>query len=140
VIVVPGSDNDIVWRDVGSELYVLPTYLGDDKIKLELYPVVSYIQDDPDAPHIKGKKRRQTVMVQDVKTSLTLQNGQRVSLGGVIGSKKNFYTSLFGPGLLDREGTNSILDMYVTATVIKPGSNGRRSYIPRTPDVRPRRR
>jgi len=26
--------------------------------------------------------------------------------------------------------------MYVTATIVKPGSSGRRSYIPRTPDVK----
>jgi hypothetical protein len=76
------------------------------------------------------------VVVQDVKTSLILQNGQRVSIGGVIGQNNKFYRSLFGPEFLNRDDSNSILDMYVTATIVKPGSSGRRSYIPRTPDVK----
>jgi len=135
-IVVPAEDNDIEWRDIGSSLYVLPTYLGNGKIKLEVYPVVSYLENDVDDVKANRKHIRKNVMVQDVKTSLVLQDGQRVSIGGVIGSNKKFYRSLFGPEFLSRDDSSSILDMYVTATVIKPGSSGRRSYIPRTPDVK----
>ena len=136
VIVVPNVDNDIVWRDIGSSLYVLPTYLGNGKIKLELYPVVSYLEDDPADVKNNRKKIRQNVMVQDLKTSLILNDGQRISIGGLIGAKKDVYSSLFGPELFSRDSNNSILDMYVRATVMKPGSSGRRSYIPRTPDVK----
>ncbi len=132
-IVIPGSDNEIVWRDIGSALYVLPTYLGNDKIKLELYPVVSYLVDDPDDVANKRTPKRQTAMVQDIKTSLILKSGQKVSIGGVISSNKKFYTNLFGPDFLSIKNENSVLDMYVTATVVKPGSSGRKSYIPRTP-------
>ena len=135
-VVVPADDNDVEWRDIGSSLYVLPTYLGNGKIKLELYPVVSYLEDDPDDVKRNRKHVRKNVIVQDVKTSLILKNGQRVSIGGVIGGKKDFYRSLFGPKLLSRDDSSSILDMYVTATVMKPGSSGRKSYIPRTPDVK----
>ncbi len=139
VIIVPAPDNDVVWRDIGSSLYVLPTLLGNGKIKLELYPVVSYLENDPDDIKNKRKRARKNVIVQDVKTSLILQNGERVSMGGVVGTNKKFYTNLFGPDFLSRDDSNSILDMYVTATVIKPGSRGRRSYIPRTPDVKSRK-
>jgi hypothetical protein len=135
-IVVPAEDNDIEWRDIGSSLYVLPTYLGNGKIKLELYPVVSYLEDDADDVKNNRKHIRKNVMVQDVKTSLILQSGQRVSIGGVIGGNKKFYTNLFGPEFMNRDDSSSILDMYVTATVVKPGNSGRRSYIPRTPDVK----
>lgn len=137
-VVVPGSDNDIVWRDIGSALYVLPKYLGNGKIDLEVYPVVSYLVDEPnDHPRGKGKKRRrqkrQSVKVQDISTHLTLQSGQRVSMGSVISSNKNFYTNLFGPDFLSRDNKNSILDMYITATVVDPsGRPGRKSNIPRT--------
>lgn len=139
-VVVPGSDNDIVWRDIGSSLYVLPRYLGNGKIDVEVYPVVSYLVDEPDddfgKKNRKGKRRkkrkkRQSVKVADVSTRLTLQSGQRVSMGGVIGSKKNFYTNLFGPDFLSRDDSNSILDMYITATVMDP-SGRPKSNIPRT--------
>jgi type II secretory pathway component GspD/PulD (secretin) len=138
-VIIPGSDNEVVWRDIGSALYVLPTYLGNGRIKLELYPVVSYLEDDPEDVKKKRKKIRKNVMVQDIKTSLNLRDGQKVSMGGVISSNKNFYKSLFGPKFLDKDNTDSILDMYVTATVIKPGSSGRKSFIPRTPDVVPKK-
>lgn len=141
-IVVPGSDNDIVWRDIGSSLWVLPTYLGNGKIDVEVYPVVSYLEDEPDDDRHRGKKgkkgkrrkrpKRQTVRVQDVSTHLTLQSGQRVSMGGVISSNKNFYKNLFGPNFLSKNEENSILDMYITATAIKPGGSTHKSYIPKT--------
>ena len=54
-------------------------------------------------------------------------------IGGVVGSKKNFYMNLFGPDFLSRDGHNSVLDMYVTARALRPGQSGRRSYFPRTP-------
>ena len=146
-IVIPGSDNDIVWADIGASLYVLPRALGNDMIEVEVYPVVSYLVDEPrgnrgrrgrNRPNRRNRRKRQSVRVEDVSTKVTVKSGQRVSIGGVISSNKNFYTNLFGPDFLSRDENNSILDMYLTATIVKPGSSGRRSFIPRTPDVRPR--
>jgi type II secretory pathway component GspD/PulD (secretin) len=139
-VVVPGSDNDIVWADIGSSLYVLPTYLGNGKIDVEVYPVVSYLVDEPDdfgnnrkkRKRRRPKRKRQSVKVEDVSTRLTLQSGQRVSLGGVISSNKNFYTNLFGPDFLNRDDSNSILDMYITATVVDPAGRSYKSNIPYT--------
>lgn len=137
-IVVPGSDNDIVWRDIGSSLYVLPKYLGNGKIDVEVYPVVSYLVDEPDDNKNTGrnrkrpKRKRQSVKVEDVSTHLTLQNGQRVSIGGAISTHGNFYKNLFGPDFLSRDDSSSILDMYITATVIDP-SGRPKSNIPYTP-------
>ena len=126
-VIVPGPDNDIVWRDVGSSLYVLPTYLGNGRIDLEVYPVVSYLVDEPEekvprSGRAKPKRKNyQSVRVEDISTRLTLQSGQRVSMGGVIDSNKNFYRNLFGPDFLSRDDKNSILDMYIRATVVDPG-------------------
>lgn len=136
-VVVPGSDNDIVWRDIGSSLYVLPTYLGNGKIDVEVYPVVSYLVDDPDdrdtgkSKH-NSRRKHQSVKVEDVSTHLTLQSGQRVSIGGAISSNGNFYKNLFGPDFLSRDESNNILDMYITATVMDP-SGQPKSNIPYTP-------
>ena len=133
---IPGFDNDFVWRDIGASLRVKPTYLGRGRIDLELYPVVSYLEDDPAdvGRHSKRRPKRKTVRVEEVSTHVVVMNGQRVSIGGAISSKKDFYTNLFGPDFISRDGRDSLLDMYVTATVVRPGQSGRRSYIPRTPD------
>ena len=125
-VVIPGSDNDIVWTDVGASLFVLPKYLGNGKIDVEIYPVVSYLVEDKSGrglnKNFRGK--RQAVKVTDISTHLTLKSGQRVSLGGVISSNKDFYTNLFGPDILNRNSADSILNMYITATVLDPA--GRR--------------
>ena len=139
-IVVPGSDNDFEWTDVGASLHVLPRAIGNDLIEVEVYPVVSYLVDEPEPERSGGRRgrrrnrrRRQSVKVEDISTKVTVKSGQRVSIGGVINSHKDFYTNLFGPNFISRDGNNSVLDMYLTATILKPGSSGRRSYIPRTP-------
>jgi hypothetical protein len=139
-IVVPGTDNDFVWTDVGASLQVLPRALGNDMIEVEVYPVVSYLVDEPEPERNgrgRGKKKRrrkrQSVKVEDVSTKVTVKSGQRISIGGIINSHKKFYTNLFGPDFLSRDENNSVLDMYLTATILKPGSSGRRGYIPRTP-------
>ena len=124
-VVIPGSDNDIVWTDIGASLFVLPKYLGNGKIDLEVYPVVSYIVDEDDNGMNNKKRRRhrnkrKAVRVTDISTHLTLQNGQKVSLGGIVNSNKDFFTNFFGPELLSRNDSNSILNMYITATVIDP--------------------
>jgi len=125
-VVIPGSDNDIVWTDVGASLFVLPKYIGNGKIDVEIYPVVSYLVDDNSGrglnKNFRGK--RQAVKVSDISTHLTLRSGQKVSLGGVVSSNKNFYTNLFGPDILNRNSADSILNMYITATVLDPA--GRR--------------
>lgn len=130
---IPGSDNEIVWRDIGSALYVRPTYLGNGKIDLEIYPVVTYLVDDPSDNGMHPGPRRQAVQVEDVSTHIVVMDGQRVPIGGAITSKKDFYMNLFGPDFLSRDGSTSVVDMYVTARVVKPGQSGRRSYFPRTP-------
>ena len=139
-VVIPGADNDFVWSDVGASLRVLPRAIGDDLIEVEVYPVVSYLVDEPEPRRNGGRggrrrnrRRRQSVKVEEISTKVTVKSGQRISIGGVINSHKDFYTNLFGPDFLSRDGNNSILDMYLTATILKPGSSGRRSYIPRTP-------
>jgi len=125
-VVLPGSDNDIVWTDIGASLFVLPKYLGNGKIDLEVYPVVSYLVDDNSGRGLNSRFRgkRQAVKVSDISTHITLRSGQRISLGGVISSNKDFFTNLFGPELMSRKSANSILDMYITATVLDPA--GRR--------------
>ncbi len=133
---IPGFDNDFVWSDIGASLRIKPTYLGNGRIDLELYPVVTYLEDDPadvGNKHRRGRQAHKTVRVENVSTHVVVMNGQRVSIGGAISSKRNFYTNLFGPNFISRDGNNSLLDMYVTATIVRPGQSGRRSYIPRTP-------
>ncbi|MDX9976043.1 MAG: hypothetical protein RBU21_23895, partial [FCB group bacterium] len=57
---------------------------------------------------------------ESVSTRLTVQNGQRISIGGVVNDNREFYTNLFGPQLLSRNDSTSILDMYLTCHVMVP--------------------
>ncbi len=116
-VIIPASVPGFVMRDVGSKLMVLPRLRDDGLIDVEIYPEVSYVD---------GKGKRQAVRVESVSTRLTVQDGQRISIGGAVSSNLNFYQNLFGPRLLSRNDKTNLLDMYLKATVLKP-SRGRDS-------------
>jgi type II secretory pathway component GspD/PulD (secretin) len=110
-VVIEGTDVDFKWADVGTSLEVLPTVLENGLINIKLCPRISYLD---------GKVKKQAVMVESLATEVTVADGQRVSVGGMIDSKRDKYTSLFGPDFFRREDTSKILDMYLTATIMDP--------------------
>lgn len=109
-VIIPGQQPEFVWRNVGASLQVLPRYLDNGMIEVEFYPEVSYID---------GEGQNRAVKVESISTKLTVQDGQRVSIGGVISSNRNFYKRLFGPQFRDRDDSINVLDMYMTATVLR---------------------
>ncbi|HNQ99569.1 MAG TPA: hypothetical protein PKN52_06185, partial [Trueperaceae bacterium] len=123
-VVIPGNDPEWVWSDVGARLMVLPYYLDNGLIDVEIYPEVTYLD---------GQGRRQAIRTESVSTRLTVRDGQRVSIGGVVDENREFYVNLFGPDLLSRDNSTSILDMYLTCHVMiprDPASGGGRSSLP----------
>ena len=82
----------------------------DGLIDVEVYPEVSYVD---------GNGKRQAVKVESVSTRLRMRDGQTMSMGSVINANENFYANLFGPRL-KYDDASSILDMKITARVLKP--------------------
>ncbi len=113
-IIIPGNDPDIVWSNVGAYLYILPKYLGDGLIDVEVFPAVSYLD---------GKRREKSVRVESVSTRLTVKSGQKINIGGIVSGKDSFYRSLFGPDFINIDNNTSLLDMWLTATVQEPGAS-----------------
>lgn len=129
--VVLGSDSYTIITDppefetkmvnVGVSLYVLPRYLGNDLIEVEVYPEIT---------QIVGKGKRKNLKVTSLSTKVIVKNGARVYIGGVVNQKRQAYRNLFGPDFFKRKGISETMDMYITATVLKPGDSGRRSPLP----------
>ncbi|HBC85776.1 MAG TPA: hypothetical protein DCZ94_02355 [Lentisphaeria bacterium] len=109
-VIIPTAPGFLM-RDVGSKLMVLPKLRDDGLIDVEIYPEVSYID---------GKGANQAVRVENIVTKLTVEEGQRISIGGVVSSNQNFYKNLFGPQFLAVDNKTNVLDMYLKATVMKP--------------------
>lgn len=109
-VIIPSATPGFVMRDVGSKLMVLPRLRDDGLIDVEIYPEVSYID---------GKGKKQAVRVENVSTRLTVQEGQRISIGGAVSSNLDFYRNLFGPRLMGKDENTNVLDMYLKATVLK---------------------
>lgn len=109
-IIIPSAIPGFVMRDVGSKLMVLPRLRDDGLIDVEIYPEVSYVD---------GKGKKKSVRVESVSTKLTVQEGQRINIGGAVSSNLNFYKNLFGPSLLSRDDNTNVLDMYLKASVLK---------------------
>jgi hypothetical protein len=111
-VIIPAQTEGFVWRNVGASLRILPRYMDNNLIDVEVYPEISYVD---------GKGMRKAVRVEGVSTRLTMQDGQTLNLGGVINAHEDFYANLFGPSLKYDE-SSSILDMNITARVLKPGT------------------
>jgi len=110
-IIIPGSTPDFVWTDVGASLKVLPRYMDNGLMDVEVYPELSYVD---------GEGKNQAVKVEKISTKLTLRNGQRLDMGGVINSNRDFYLNLFGPDFLSYDDSSCILNMHITARIMQP--------------------
>ncbi len=104
------------WRDVGASLYVLPVYQDNGLISVDLYPVVTY--------HDREGKRH-SFRVEEVRSSLVVQPGQRVHIGGNTEATQDFMRQLLGPELYNRQERSNVLGIYLTAEVQKPGGRER---------------
>lgn len=109
--------------NVGVALYVLPRYLGNDLIEVEVYPEIT---------ELVGKRRRKNLKVNSLATKVIVKNGARVHIGGVVGQKRQAYRNVFGPDFFKRKGISETMDMYIKSTVLKAGDSGRRSPFPDT--------
>lgn len=107
--------------NVGVSLYVLPRYLGNNLIEVEVYPEIT---------QLVGKGKRKNLKVTSLSSKIIVKNGARVYIGGVVSQKRQAYRNLFGPDFFKRKGISETMDMYITATVLKPGASGRRSPFP----------
>jgi type II secretory pathway component GspD/PulD (secretin) len=114
-IIIPTTDTDFKWANVGASLKVLPHYNDSGIIDVEVYPEVTFLD---------GKGKHQAVKVQQMVTKVRVRDGQRIYIGGVVSAKKDMYMKLFGPEFFSGRGEMDIVDMYLTATAIKP--SGRR--------------
>jgi hypothetical protein len=110
-MVIEGTDVDFKWSDVGAALEVLPTYSDNGLIHVEVYPRISYLD---------GKGKKQAVKVESMSTTLTVREGQKVNIGGLVKGRKNQFFNLFGPDFFKRNDFSNVLNMYLTATVISP--------------------
>lgn len=113
--VIDSQPDDIKYTDVGVSLQVLPTYSDNGLIHVEIYPEISYLVG----------KRRKNVKVESLVTSVTVRNGHRVHIGGVMASKQEQYSQIFGRTFLSRSEVADVMNMYLTATASTPGKSYR---------------
>lgn len=114
--------------NVGVSLQVLPRYVGNNLIEVEVYPEIT---------QIVGKGRRKNLKVTSLSTKVIVKNGARVYIGGIVNKKSRDYRNIFGPDFFKRKDISETMDMYITATVIEPGSGGRRSSSPAVRNGKP---
>lgn len=100
---------DVVWKDVGSRLSILPRVQG-NLITVEVTPQFSVLTDTG----------RQTIDVRELTTTLTVAPGQWIHMGGFNGASDQFNSYFFGGVSSNRTGNNSGFRM--RASVMGAGS------------------
>ena len=99
-------------REVGTSLYILPIYSDDGMVTVELFPVLT--------TEVGGKT--QSFRVEKVQTRVTGRPGQRLFLGGMDRSTRNFFTSIFNPIGANKGKVTDLVNIYVTPYVMKRGN------------------
>ncbi|MFC1496985.1 hypothetical protein ACFLS1_00740 [Verrucomicrobiota bacterium] len=101
-------DKEIVWREVGSKLWVCPTVIGDGPyISIKLIPEISSI--------VNGK--RQTVKITRVSTEIIAMNGRPITFGGA-GKNEEFYRRFLAG--LSKTSKSSQTQITLIPRIIKP--------------------
>ena len=115
-----------VLRDVGVSLYAKPTYLENGIVEVEIYPVVTSVDE-------KGLK--QSFRVEKVETRLRVADGARLYVGGVNKEIDKFFASAFGPTGVKKSGGSELLSIYLTPHVkpVKPPPGYEDKVVPKRP-------
>ena len=122
----PDMENKMV--NVGVSLQVLPRYVGNNLIEVEVYPEIT---------QIVGKGRRKNLKVTSLSTKVIVKNGARVYIGGIVNKKSQAYRNIFGPDFFKLKGISEAMDMYITATIMNPRGDDRRSPSPAVRNGKP---
>ena len=101
-------------RNIGTELYIKPTYLGQGLVRIEVLPTITAIDK-------LGKK--QSFEVQKVSTTVTGAVGQRIHIGGNNENMNKFFASILQPTGIGKQTGSKVLDIYVTPKIQKVGQH-----------------
>ncbi len=115
-----------VLRDVGVSLYAKPTYLENGIVEVEIYPVVTSVDE-------KGQK--QSFRVEKIETRLRVADGARLYVGGVNKEIDKFFASAFGPTGVKKGSSSDLLSIYLTPHVkpVKPPPGYEDKGLPKRP-------
>ncbi len=106
-VVIEGFQPEIIKREVGSSLWVQPTYMKNGLVHIEVFPVVTY-------ELMKGGV--QSFRVEKVKTEVTVKPGTKFFIGGGDKNLRGFMKDVFGTDFT-RTGSTDSLAIYVTPHV-----------------------
>ncbi len=107
VTIVNGNFPQPVVREVGSSMWVLPTYMPNGLVHIEIFPVVTYEMRD-------GSE--QSFRVDKVKTTVTVAPGRRMYVGGGNKAMRKYLKDVFATEVSSEE-FKANLSIYVTPHV-----------------------
>ena len=99
-------------RNVGTELFIKPTYMGNGIVKVEVLPLLTGVDKS-------GKTKK--FEVQSVSTTITAAVGQRIHIGGNNEKMNKFFASLLQPTAIGKQKGSKVLDIYLTPHILQVG-------------------
>ena len=100
---------EIKMTKVGMALQILPRYLPNGMIEVEVYPEIS---------ELTGRKRHKNVKITSLSAKVILKDGARLNIGGIINNKRKAYTKVFGPDFFKRKDIREVMNMFITAKAL----------------------
>ncbi len=78
---------ETVYQNIGASLWIHPRRIGEDRIRVEVYPVLT----------LEGRTPR-TIEARELSTEIVVADGGTIELGGLDEEKREAYRQLFGVG------------------------------------------
>ena len=91
---------------VSAALHVRPLWLGDGVIEVEVFPEIRCQESDG---------RRSYYKVTELSSRIRVREGERVSLGGMLGKQTVNYTNIFGGAFMKRADIRKISAIWLSA-------------------------
>ncbi len=102
------SDSEFEKIKIGSKLKVKPTLLQNGLIEIEVFPEISFNDNNGEIHFLK---------VDSLKTTVTVKPGRRINIGGMTSSNKDEYMNLFGPDIYTGSNNNTLSNKYLIAEI-----------------------
>lgn len=108
---------EIRWESVGTSMSVTPTVIG-NRISVEIVPEITAMVDMPGLNPKLTKHEAQTVYFRDLATTIVVDSGAPVFIGGFNGASDDFNHKFFASGKFSRTHSSSFT---LKATILPPG-------------------
>lgn|GEM_PF-652057 len=117
MVISPATAAQIHWESVGTRMSVTPTVI-DNRIRVDIMPEISVVSEQTGEGSKWGRRVNQVISFRGLATTVTVESGKPVYIGGFSGAGDDFNHHFFSDGKSSGVQSTSFT---LKATILEPG-------------------